>query len=169
MNQLVVPPPPAGVIRLRFTNSSTGIFAKLIRWRTMGDVSHVEAVLPDGRIIAALAGEGVVAKPANYDTTSTSQIIVDIIGWPGEVAAWIRYLESRLGRPYDWETIAGLALHTGWRMKGGMICSMLQALALREAHVFDRPLSEPAHEITPRDLLLILSAFPGTKIVKETL
>jgi len=124
----------------------------------MGRVSHVEAVLPDGTIIAALAGSGVINVFGDYDETSTSQVFVDIPASSDKISQWTRYLASRLGRPYDWETIAGLALHTGWRMKGGMICSMLQALALREAGVFPYPLSEPAHEITPRDLLLMLSS-----------
>jgi hypothetical protein len=163
---LLVPVPPADVIRLRFTDSSRGIFGKLIRWQTLGHVSHVEAVLPDGTIIAALAGIGVSELPCDYDQTSTSQTFVDIPSTEDQVFRWVKYLHSRRGRPYDWEAIAGLALHTGWRMKGGLICSMLQTLALREAGVFPRPLSEPAHEITPRDLLLILSAYPGLTITK---
>lgn len=161
---LIVTTPPVNVIRLRFTDSSTGIFGKLIRWQTLGHVTHAEAVLPDATIIAALAGEGVVCLPLNYDKTSTSQIFVDIPSTDRQIERWTAYLHSRVGRPYDWETIAGIALHTGWRRKGGMICSMLQALGLREAGIFPCPLSEPAHEITPRDLLLMLSAqFPIKK------
>jgi len=155
---MLVLKPPANVIQLRFTDSSSGIFGRLIRWRTMGNVSHVEAVTSGGVIIAALSGKGVVELPLDYDKTSTSQIFVDIPATDWQIRWWEKYLCSRIGRPYDWDAIAGLALHTGWRRKGGFICSMLQALALREAKVFPHPLSEPAHEITPRDLLLMLSA-----------
>jgi hypothetical protein len=35
--------------------------------------------------------------------------------------------------------------------------SALQALALRQCEWFATPLVEPAHKITPRDLLLIIS------------
>lgn len=39
-----------------------------------------------------------------------------------------------------------------------IICSALQALGLRQCQWFASPLVEPAHKITPRDLLLIISA-----------
>ena len=168
MSKLVVQPPPAGIIRIRFVTHDDNFFSRLIRWQTLGQVSHAEAVLREGRIIAALAGEGVVEKPLDYDETSTEQTFVDIPVSEDQALHFEKYLHSRIGRPYDWETIAGVALHTGWRRPGGFICSMLQALGLRQAGVFRRPLSEPAHEITPRDLLLMLSAYPGVTITKET-
>jgi hypothetical protein len=130
----------------------------------MGTVSHCEAVLPDGYIIAALIGEGVCRKPLDYDKTSTSQIFVDIAMSAHALDLWTGYLESRLGRPYDFDAIMGIALHLNWRQRGGFICSMLQTLALRQSCTFPVPLSEPAHEITPRDLLLVLSAHPSAKV-----
>ena len=164
---LSVSPAPPGYVRLRFTTSRLGMFGKLIRWRTMGYISHVEGVLSDGSIIAALASEGVRHKSADYDATSTSQIFVDVLMPADSRKKWEAYLWSRVGRPYDWDAIAGQALHLDWRRPGGFICSMLMALSLREAGVFRRPLSERAHEITPRDLLLVLSAHPAA-IVHET-
>jgi uncharacterized protein YycO len=140
------------------------MFARLITWQTLGHVCHVEAVLPSGSIIAALAVKGVSHLLPDYDKESTSQIFVDIPMSPENLTRWVDYLKNRIGRPYDWDAIAGIALHTGWRMKGGFICSMLQTLALREAGVFPHPLSEKAHDITPRDLLLILSAHPAATV-----
>jgi hypothetical protein len=135
----------------------------------MGYVSHVEAVMGNGSIIAALIGEGVVRKPIDYDKTSTSQIFVDIAMSAHALELWTAYLESRLGRPYDMDVIMGIALHLNWRQRGGFICSMLQTLALRQSCTFPVPLSEPAHEITPRDLLLMLSAHPAATVhPKET-
>jgi hypothetical protein len=130
----------------------------------MGDVSHVEAVMADGSIIAALMGEGVCHKPGDYDQVSTEQIFVDIIMPFHNQDRWREYLLSRVGRPYDFEAIAGEALHINLRRRGGFLCSALQTLALRVARFFPRPLSVPSHEITPRDLLLILSAMPGVTI-----
>ena len=161
-----VRPAPPGYIRLRFTTSRLGMFGRLIRWRTMSYVSHVEGVLADGAIIAALS-EGVRHKAGDYDTTSTSQVFVDVLAPEESRKKWEAYLWSRVGRPYDWDAIAGVALHLDWRRPGGFICSMLMALSLREAGVFRKPLSERAHEITPRDLLLVLSAHPAA-IVHET-
>jgi hypothetical protein len=160
---LRVSPPPPGFARIRFVTQETSLFGRLIRWRTMGQVSHAECVLPNGTIIAALS-EGVRNVPGDYDTTSTSQIFVDVLMSPDDVKRWVAYLWSRVGRPYDWDAIYGEALHLDWRRPGGFICSMLCALSLREAGTFMRPLSEPAHEITPRDLLLMLSAHPAARV-----
>ena len=118
----------------------------------------------DGTIIASLIGKGVVRFAGDYDTTSTSQIFVDVAMSDHQLDVWEKYLKSRLGRPYDMSAIYGIALHIDWRHPGGFICSMLQTLALRVAGVFPRPLSETAHKITPRDLLLILSAHPAATI-----
>lgn len=161
---LLVPIPPPGYARLRFTNRSNGLLSQLIDWATFGSASHVEAVLSDGSIIAALMSEGVCHKPGDYDQVSTEQTFVDVLMPRSGRDRWLRYLLSRVGRPYDFEAVAGEALHINWRRRGGFICSMLQTLALREAFVFPHPLSIPAHEITPRDLLLVLSAMPGVTI-----
>jgi hypothetical protein len=45
-----------------------------------------------------------------------------------------------------------------------VICSALQALALRQCQWFAAPLVEPAHKISPRDLLLIISGRIDVKI-----
>jgi len=161
---LKVPIPPPGVARLRFVQTRGNWLSKLIDWRTMGKVSHVEAVMPDGSIIAALIGEGVVRKPGDYDTTSTSQIFVDVAMSSHALDLWTKYLESRLGRPYDMDAIVGIALHLNWHQRLGFICSMLLTLSLRKSCTFPVPLSEPAHEVTPRDLLLILSGHPSVTI-----
>ena len=160
---LRVSPPPPGFARIRFVTQETSLFGRLIRWRTMSRVSHAEAVLPNGTIIAALS-EGVRNVPGDYDTTSTSQIFVDVLMPPNDLNRWVTYLWSRVGRPYDWSAIYGEALHLNWRRPGGFICSMLCALSLRESGTFPHPLSDPAHEITPRDLLLILSAHPAARV-----
>ncbi len=163
-NPLIVPRPPPHHARLRFVTQEHNLFGRLIRWRTMAKVSHAECVLPDGSIIAALSDRGVVHVDGDYDTTSTMQIFVDLPLFDTDLLRWIAYLRSRIGRPYDWDSIYGEALFLDWRFPGGMVCSMLAALSLREAGVFPRPLSEPAHEISPRDLLLILSAHPAAII-----
>ena len=165
---LLVPRPPPGYARIRFTTQKDSLFGRLIRWRTMGQVSHAECVLQNGTIISALS-DGVRNVPGDYDTTSSSQIFVDVLMPPNDLKRWESYLWSRVGRPYDWDAIYGMALHLNCRKPGGMICSMLAALSLRESKTFPERLSEPAHEITPRDLLLMLSAHPAATIhPKET-
>jgi hypothetical protein len=52
-------------------------------------------------------------------------------------------------------------LHMNLRTPGAFICSEDATLALRESGTFKRPLSEKAHRVSPRDLLLVLSAHPA--------
>jgi hypothetical protein len=166
---LIIMPPPPGFARLRFVARKGNWLSALINWREMSHVSHVEAVMPDGSIIAALIGEGVVRKPNDYDKTSTMQIIVDVEMSDFALHDWQKYLESRLGRPYDLTAIIGIAFHVDRRRRGSFFCSMVQTLALRASGTFAKPLSEPAHEIMPRDLLLMLSAHPSAAVhEKET-
>ena len=161
---LIVPVPPPGVARLRFVTTKGNWLSRLINWREMSKVSHVEAVMQDGSIIAALLKEGVVRKPGDYDTTSTSQQFVDIAMSPEAYERWERYLINRLGRPYDLDALVGIAFHIDFRRRSAFICSMLQTLAVRASLIFPVPLSEAAHEVTPRDLRLILSAHPAATI-----
>jgi hypothetical protein len=161
---LIVSRPPPRTARFRFVTQEQSSFGRLIRWRTMGEVSHVEMVLPDGSIISALSDQGVCHVEGDYDTTSTMQIFVDFPLHDLDLLRWVAYLRSRIGRPYDWNAIYGEALFRDWRRPGGMICSMLAALSAREAKIFPRPLSERAHEISPRDLLLMFSGHPSAII-----
>ena len=160
---LIARKPMPGFARLRFVSTASNWLSMLIRFRTMADVSHVEAVLPDGTVIGAYF-DGVKQMPGDYNGGYTSQRFVDILMPQESIDHWTNYLKSRVGREYDWDAIAGIALHLNLHKPRGLICSMLAALSLRESGVFRRPLSEPAHEITPRDLLLVLSAHPAAKV-----
>ena len=162
---LVVTGPPPGFLRLRFVTTKNNWLSNLIRWQTLGTVSHVESVLPDGSIIGAYL-DGIKQIPGDSDLGYTSQIIVDVLAPQESVEKWVRYLKSRKGRKYDFLAILGFVLHMNIRTPGAFICSMDATLGLRESGTFPRPLSEQAHRISPRDLLLILSAHPVATIGK---
>ncbi|MEJ0092490.1 MAG: hypothetical protein WDN46_14350 [Methylocella sp.] len=53
-------------------------FSRLIRFDNMAAVSHVEAVMADGTIIAALTQGGVQRLPGDYAPEDTLQIFVDL-------------------------------------------------------------------------------------------
>ena len=163
MTHLVARNPQPGWLRLRFVCTERNWLSELIRWQTQGPVSHVEAVTSEGTIIAAY-GDGVKEIPGDTDLGYSIQRYVDVLAPQESIARWESYLRSRCGRPYDYQAIAGFVLHINWRHPRGFICSMLQALALRESGTFPRPLAVPAHEVSPRDLLLTLSAHPAAKI-----
>lgn len=135
------------MIRLRFS-TQPGIASRLIRWGTWSPFSHVDFVMPDGRVLGATASAGVAirdAEPAQHEA------IFNVPGVPGDVVFSIA--AGQLGRPYDWAGVLGFALRRRWHDHHAWFCSELVAWAFWEAGV---PLlrTDAAWRVTPRDLLL---------------
>ena len=144
-------------IRLRFVYSDDP-FSNAILLDTGGLYSHVEAVTPDGKYLGALSNGGVRARPADYDAgLFKRQLFVDLPADAAMTAKFYHYLGAVVGEPYDFGAIAGFVAHMDVHQKGRVICSALQTLALRGCGWFATPLAALAHEISPRDLLLIIS------------
>jgi len=160
---LNVSPPPLNVARLRFVTEKDSVVSELIRLDTTGAVSHVEAVMHDGTIIASHIGTGVAGFPIDYDTTSTLQIIVDL-PMADMTGKWEDFLKSRIGWPYDTPAILGFAVHFNEHEQGALICSALQVDALRHCGWFAVPLAYRYHQISPVVLLLMLQADPRSVI-----
>ncbi len=160
MSHLVARKPEPGYLRLRFVTTKNNWLSNLIRWETNGTVSHVESVLPSGDIIGAYL-DGVKQTPGDADLGYTGQIFVDVLAPQESIDKWVAYLKSRCGRKYDFLAALGFMLHMNIRTPGAFICSMDATLALRASGTFKRPLSEPAHRVSPRDLLFALSAHPA--------
>jgi|HubBroStandDraft_6_1064221.scaffolds.fasta_scaffold25711_3 hypothetical protein len=160
---LIVSPPPLNVARLRFVTTKESLLSRLIRFDTTGAVSHVEAVMHDGTIIASHIGTGVAGFPIDYDTTSTLQIIVDL-PMADMAGKWGNFLKSRIGWPYDIPACLGFAVHLNEHEQGALICSALQVDALRHCGWFPVPLASRYHQISPVVLLLMLQADPRSVI-----
>jgi hypothetical protein len=161
---LVVPVPPPGIARLRFVTTAESMLSKLIRFDTSGAVSHVEAVMTDGTIIASHLDTGVARFPIDYDTSSTLQIIVDLKMPLLEFSSWSNFLISCIGRPYDKAAILDFISHFNAHEKNALICSALQVDALRHCGWFPVPLAQRYHQISPVVLLLMLQADPRSVI-----
>ena len=145
------------MISLRFVHCPD-VIGTAILLQTGGRFSHVEAVTPQGRYLGAHIGGGVLARPADYDKGLWSrQLFVDLPADEEMTAKFHHYLNAVIGEPYDAAAILGFAFHVDIHSQHHTICSALQALALRGAGWFATPLAVPAHEISPRDLLLIIS------------
>jgi hypothetical protein len=158
---LIVTQPPAGCARLRFVVDDNDPFRLATEWEThTNKATHVEAVVPDG-IIGAYLHIGVQLRPIDYDTTSTAQIFADIVMPDVMLKAWDTALRGHITKPYDWLALGGFVAHQDMHLFGHFICSALQAIVLRDCGRIERPLSEPVHQISPRDLLLIVSALPN--------
>lgn len=160
---LVVTPPPNGYGRLRFVTDANSIIATMIRWETMTSVaSHCEAVFAD--CIIGSYEDGVRKQTLDFDTSSTSQIFVDIPMTKPVLSSWRRHLEDKIGSPYDYEAIVGFIAHQSFHAEGHFICSHLQVQTLRECKVIRHRLNVPYWEVSPRDLLLMMAAMPDAVI-----
>ncbi len=164
MIPLVVTTPPQNKARLRFVTGKDSLLSRLIRFGTTGAVSHVEAVMHDGTIVASHIETGVARFPIDYDATSTLQIVVDLAMEDDMVDKWENFLESRVGWPYDVAAIVGFATHFNEHEQGALICSALQVDALRHCGWFPVPLADQYHQISPVVLLLMLQGDPRSVI-----
>lgn len=101
----------------------------LIRAVTWSEWSHVELVLPDGRLLGAAAPHGVV-----YDTLENRLSIaseVAMMQLPGDEDAALAWAVQQLGRPYDWLGVAGVGLHRDWEEDDRWFCSEFVAAAMK--------------------------------------
>jgi hypothetical protein len=153
----VIAPPPCTAL-LRFVTTKDSPLSEAIRFDEAGSVSHVEAVMQSGNIIASLIGEGVQEHPGDYDKTSTMQIFVGIPMLPPQYGKWQDFLVSKIGSPYDNLAIAAFATRFNLHERGALICSALQVDALRHCGFFPVPLAQKYHQISPVVLLLMLQA-----------
>jgi len=157
-------------IRLRFVTCHDPI-SEGIRLRENFWASHVEAVTPTGtsppKYLGAHCDGGVQARAVGYDAAVLQQeLFVDLPETaPGQADEFYAFLNRHIGEPYDFASILGfLVPNVAAHQPQHIICSALQALALRQCGWFATPLVEPAHKITPRDLLLIISGRVDVKM-----
>jgi hypothetical protein len=160
-------------IRLRFVTCRDPI-SDGIRLRESFWASHVEAVTPAGKYLGAHADGGVQARAPGYDKAILMrELFVDLPNLAPRFASgspfiapepdtqadeFYAFLERHIGEPYDLESILGfLVPDVSAQQPQHIICSALQTLALRQCRWFATPLAEPAHKISPRDLLLMIS------------
>lgn len=120
--------------------------------------SHTEMLSRDRKsFIGAHIDGGIQARPIGYDAGKfKSELLLDL-GPEGDAAAYA-YMESKIGEPYDWHSIIDFLLPINWHEYNHVICSAFMTLTLRKKLFFPKPVAAPAHMISPRDLLLMVSA-----------
>jgi hypothetical protein len=136
-----------------------------IRARCNSPWSHVEAVAYDksGNVqgyLGAHADGGVQLRPVGYDAKWLDHdLFVELPEtYPGQGEDFRAALDQHIGEPYDFGAILDFIIpDIEAHQQAHAICSALQALELRACKWFATPLSEPAHRISPRDLLAIVS------------
>jgi hypothetical protein len=156
------------VITLQFCRFP-GLGDAAIRWFCQGTVAHVDAVLPDGRLLGAQMASGLGAKPsgvhirpAGYgDMSGMKRVSIDAT--EAQECMFYNFLFDQLWKPYDRMSILGLIAGRDWHEEDSWICSELQAAALEKAQIFPHMLDVPVNKITPPSLHLLCSAFGETE------
>ena len=132
------------MITLQFGASNTPL-SWLVRAATGSPWSHVDFVLPDGRLLGALPGQGV--RIHNQPDTRTIRLQVDA---PPAVLDWAL---SQLGKPYDWGGALSAGLRRDWQQEDRWFCSELVMWAFAQERI--RLLrTNDHHRITPGMLAL---------------
>lgn len=132
------------MITLQFS-SQNKIGSKLIQWFTWSKYSHVDFVLPDGRLLGA-RGDGVKIREPYY----VDKKLICTVDAPESV---LDYALSQKGKDYDYSALFGFILNRKIEDNSKWFCSELVAWAFRQAGV-DLLNYSDEYRITPRDLLL---------------
>ncbi len=153
------------MITLRFVTSDD-MLSKMIRMQAGVCMpftpSHVEALSRDGK---AYVGQhidgGMQARPIGYDAADNGrrEKLVALPCEPAQFTAFHDFCDAKIDESYDWKAILGFtapAIHL--HLPETAICSAIMTLALRACNYFPMPLVVPAHHISPRDLMLMLSS-----------
>ena len=151
-------------IRLQFVREP-GIPSQVIAWFSAGHLSHVDAVLDDGKLLGArsdsVGGQppGVQIRPPGY-ANFLLRIVMAMPATDEQNAVFYAFLHNQVGKPYDSRAIWGFFFGRNWRETDSWICSELQAAGLENAHITPQ-LYLAANKITPVSLALAASAIGG--------
>lgn len=140
------------LVTLQFAAENDMISAA-IRLHTCSDFSHVDLVMPDGSgLLGARSDGGVQIRQPGYANFSK---VVQVRYRVANLAAGMAWITQQIGKPYDYECIAGILLHRDWREDDSWICSELQA---RFSEIAGTPWLNfnfmRANWVSPADLML---------------
>jgi uncharacterized protein YycO len=93
--------PPLRVV----LHASDGIVGKLIRWQTRADWSHVSLAYPDGLLLEAREGRGVVRERRLSDCTEPTQVF-RVVASSVRLSKAMRWAETQLDKGYDYTMVA---------------------------------------------------------------
>lgn len=158
------------MIRLQFVLGAS-YASRAIAWFSAGGrsgFSHVDCVLPDGRLLGARAdkhGEvpaGVQVRPPDYEKWA-KRVVFELDARSDQEQRYYDFLNAQLGKGYDHLAIVGFITGRSWTETDTWICSELQAAALMGAGLCSK-LYLTANQITPTMLALLVSGL-GAKTV----
>jgi len=152
--------------------STPGISSWAIRAFSHGWVTHVDVVMPDGRLLGArystpgvdrrgfpLKGGVAIRKPMYEHFTRTMQLVIPCSA--AQDKRFYDFLRAQVGKPYDTTSIYAFAVNRDWRKDDSWMCSELTITAEEEAPIFPR-LTTASNRVTPEMSLFVNSAFTST-------
>lgn len=151
------------MIKLRFVQGSD-LTCKLIIARSSVCMpftpTHVECVTPQGKYLGQRVNGGMLARDPGYDHDDLRyELFVDLPATEAQTEKFYDFMESKIGAGYDWKAVLDYVLPINMHTFNQAICSAVVHLGLRAADWYPShcPLTVPAHLISPRDLMLMLS------------
>lgn len=152
------------VIRLRFVKGKgLAALAIIAQEKTAMPLtpSHVEAIIATGQGLGYVGShiqDGMRWRPLDYDKGDfTDELILELPASDDQVTAFNAFMLSIIGEAYDWQAIFGFVIPEHFHIPHHVICSAAVTLGLRKCGWFPWPLAAPAHLISPRDLLVMIS------------
>jgi hypothetical protein len=123
--------------------------------------SHVEFVLDDETVFGAHFRTG-VARSLSEGAHVTGTRTVVLTASEAQIDLLCAFLQAQEGKPYDIEAIVSIAAGAllgprNWRSSNSWMCSELVTAALENSGIISTLADEASH-ISPRDVMLILSA-----------
>ncbi len=154
----------AVVIQLQFVQGKA-LSSRAISWFSSGHFSHVDIVLPDGRLLGARSDsadevKGVAVRRADYEVWR-KRVVFTIPCSTFQSVSCHDFAFAQVGKPYDHTAILGFMFDRAWMDSDAWYCSELVMAALQHAGVVS-PLYLAANKITPVAAALVVSALAGT-------
>jgi uncharacterized protein YycO len=150
-------------LTIRFINEAD-LVSKLIAWQTDSLWIHTEALSRDGKHwIGAHAGTGVQARPLNW-CKPTREAVYAVPVTDVQYEAAMAWLEDKLGEPYNYKSIVGIALHVRLTADGTTDCSALMLAYLMQGGHFPLNCLEGFEYLITPETLHLSPTFIGRKI-----
>ena len=154
-----------GQIVVQFAGNHDSIGSKAIEWFSHSKWSHVDTVMPDGRLLGARSDviqnipAGVQIRPSGYVHKEHDSLKrVHIPCTDAVEALYYKFVQSQIGKPYDKTAIFAFIVDRDWTAHDSWFCSELCAAAAEHAKLFSYRLAVKHNKIDPGDLLFVLSA-----------
>lgn len=156
------------MVRAQFVRGSGWASAGIAIF-SAGHLSHVDLVLPDGRLLGARsdsvgdAPPGVRVRPAGYEDWSM-RVLVELPATPKQAQKFYDFAMLQVGKRYDHLAIFAFALNRSWRDTEAWFCSDMLMACLEHAGLCPH-LYLPTNKITPVAAATVMTALGGTATV----